>query len=361
MALYRRRMSAWLRPLRTWGPVLVLSAVVVVSALIVAFGLRASPVSPSRPVPISSGSWAPFVGPDLPDGGPVTKLVVETLRRAGYSPEVSYTSWSLAEDQVTSGASLGVFPLVGSESRRSKLLLSDPIVDFEYVLFYNRRAGQPKISTAADLGALRVGGIAGYDYWDELESAVGDFVEYPSTLDGFQALAAGQIDLLAEGLLPGHAVLTSPEFPGDVSDFDHLRGDSPLVHSVEGLYFMMADTKASAAVMARFNRELGRMRGSDEYQRIVADLEPSTDQSVALAPAGASGLVELLDAAGEPVLLAPRGTRARVLEWPEPFTGTGGERPARVLVRVKVANGPARGRVLYVDARAIQLEEAAGS
>lgn len=360
MALYPRRMSAWLRPLRTWGPVLVLSTVVAVSALIVAFGLRASPVSPSRPVPISSGSWAPFVGPDLPEGGPVTKLVVETLRRAGYAPEVSYTSWSLAEDRVTSGASLGVFPLVGSESRRSELLLSDPLVDFEYVLFYNRRAGQPRVSTAADLGGLRVGGIAGYDYWDELESAVGGFVEFESTLDGFRALAAGEVDVLAEGLLSGRAVLTGPDFAGDAGDFDHVRGDNPLAHSVQGLYFMMADTAAAAAVMERFNRELARMRQSEEYQRIVADLEPSTAQEVALTPTGPSGLVELLDAAGRPVLLAPRGTRARVLAWPEQFTGTGGGRPQRVLVQVKVENGPARGRVLFVDARAVELE-AAGS
>ncbi|GAA4445707.1 substrate-binding periplasmic protein [Phytohabitans houttuyneae] len=358
MALFPRRLSAWLRPLRTWGPVLVLSAVVAVSALVVAFGLRASPVSPSRPVPVSSGSWAPFVGPDLPEGGPVTELVVETLRRAGYAPEVTYTSWSLAEDQVTSGASLGVFPLVGSESRRAELLLSDPLVDFEYVLFYNRRTGQPRVSSAADLGALRVGGVAGYDYWDELESAVGDLVEFESTLDGFRALAAGEVDLLAEGLLSGRAVLADADFAGDAADFDHLRGDNPLVHSVEALYFMMADTAAAATVMGRFNRELARMRQSDEYTRMVADLEPAAAQEVALTPTGASGLVELLDEAGRPVLLAPRGTRARVLAWPEEFTGGG--RPGRALVKVKVVNGPAQGRVLYVDARSVALE-AAGS
>ncbi|GAA4703638.1 substrate-binding periplasmic protein [Phytohabitans rumicis] len=360
MSPYPRRLSNLLRPLRTWGPVLVLSVVVAVSAMVVALGLRASPVSPSRPVPVSSGSWAPFVGPDLPDGGPVTELVVETLRRAGYSPEVSYTSWALAEGQVTSGASLGVFPLVGSDSRRAKLLLSDPLVDFEYVLFYNRTTGAPRVSSAQDLGAMRVGGIAGYDYWDELESAVGAFVEFDSAMAGFRALAEGTVDVLAEGLLSGRAVLADPAFAGDAGDFDYLREDNPLVHSVEGLYFMMADTAAAAAVMESFNRELATMRQSDEYERIVADLEPSGSPEVALTPTGGSGLVELLDEAGRPVLLAPQGTRARVLTWPAEFTGAASKPPGRLLVKVKVTNGPAQGRVLYVDARAVRLE-AAGS
>lgn len=350
-----------LRPLRTWGPVLVLSAVVIVSAVVVAVGLRASPVSPARPVPVSSGLWAPFVDPDLPGGGPVTELVVETLRRAGYSPEISYTSWSLAEERVTSGASLGVFPLVGSESRRAELLLSDPLVDFEYVLFYNRRAGEPRVSSAGDLSAMRVGGIAGYDYWDELDAAVGDFVEFRSALDGFQALAEGKVDVLAEGLLSGRAVLADPAFAGDAGDFDHLRADNPLVHSVEGLYFMMADTTAAAAVLKSFNRELATMRQSDEYERIVADLQPSGSEEVTLTPAGPSGLVELLDETGRPVLLAPPGTRARVLAWPKEFTGAASGPPGRVLVKVKVTNGPAQGRVLHVDARAVRLEAAGGS
>ncbi|MGW4463050.1 substrate-binding periplasmic protein [Micromonospora sp. NPDC004704] len=351
-----RRLSALLKPLRSWVPALVLLGAVVVATGIVAVGLRGSPTAPSRAVLVSSGSWAPFVGPELPAGGPVTELVVEVLGRSGYSPEVRYTSWSLAEEQVSSGASIGAFPLVGSESRRAGLLLSDRLIDFEYVLFYNRRSGTPKISSAADLHALRVGGIAGYDYWQDLESAVPEFVGFGSALEGFRALAEGRIDLLAEGLLSGRAVLTDPSFAEDADNFGHLQGDNPLVHSVEGLYFMMAKTDEAAPVMAKFNTTLAKMRQSPEYEDIVAELEPSTVPEVTLTPVGETGLVELLDQDGRTVLLAPKGTRARVLSWPEAFVGTGTPPPARILVRVKVTNGPAQGRVVHVDARALLLE-----
>ncbi|WP_328417897.1 transporter substrate-binding domain-containing protein [Micromonospora sp. NBC_00389] len=356
MSPHSRTLSALLKPLRNWGMVLVLSMAVVVSGAIVAVKLRSSPVSPSRPVLISSGAWAPFVGPELPDGGPVTKLVVEVLNRSGYSPEISYTSWSLAEEQVASGSAVGVFPLVSSGSRHANFLISDPLIDFEYVLFYDRRVGKPQISPAANLSALRVGRIAGYDYWHELESAVTDFVEFDSALDGFRALADGRIDLLAEGLLSGHAVLTDPSFAGDAGNFAYLQDGGPLVHSVQGLHFMMADTSAATSVMKEFNKELAKMRQGPAYEEIVSELEPSAVGDVTLTPSGKTGLVELLNADGKLVLLAPGGTRARVLTWPKEFVGSAGTPSENILVEVKVTNGPAKGRVLYVDARALQIE-----
>lgn len=351
------RLTVLPKLLRTWGPVLALLLVVAVATAVVAIGLRRSPTAPSRPVLVSTGDWAPFVGPELPDGGPVTELVVEVLNRAGYQAEVRYGSWTLAEERVRSGASVGMFPMVGSESRRADLLVSDPLIDFEYVLFYDRRDPVPTITSAADLARLRVGGIAGYDYWPELEAAVGEFVEFDSALEGFHALADGRVDVLAEGLLSGQAVLADPDFAGDAADFDYLRADNPLVHSVEGLYFMMADTAEAAAVMRKFNEALAELRRGDEYAELVADLTPTTAGEVTLTPIGSSGLVELLDESGQPVLLAPRGTRASVLSWPDEFVRGAGGRTGRILVRVKVTNGPARGRVLRVDARALVLAE----
>jgi ABC-type amino acid transport substrate-binding protein len=347
--------------LRVLAPAAVLVAALVLAAGLVVGQLREPRASTPRPVLVASGSWAPFVGPDLPDGGPLVELVTEVLRSRGYSPEVGYTSWSQAERRARAGDAIGVFPLVGSAGRGEDLLRSDPLLDFEYVLFYDRSRPEPLVTGPADLATLRVGRIAGYDYWPELESAVPAFVEYPSSLDAFRALARGEIDLLPEGLLSGNAVLADPALASDAQGFGYLDGPEPLVRSTQGLYFMMPRTREADALLRDFDAGLADFRTTDAYAAIVGELTSGTSADpVSLVPAGSDGLVELRDADGTPVLLTPRGTRARVLEWPAAFlTGSSGrpdpEKP--VLVRVKLTNGPAVGRVFSVDARDLVLPE----
>nr|WP_275585392.1 transporter substrate-binding domain-containing protein [Blastococcus saxobsidens] len=283
-------------------------------------------------------------------------MVTEVLRAQGYTPQVDFTSWSLAEKRAATGETIGAFPLVGSESRRSSLLLSEPLVEFQYVLFYDRSRGEPLVRTPDDLAGLRVGRIAGYDYWSELEDAVPGFVEYPTSTAAFRALADGEIDLLPEGLLSGRAVLDDPRFDPDPARFGHLPGDDPLVRSTEGLYFVMPRTAEAAAVMRDFDAGLAALKGTDTYTRIVTGLtEGGADVEVLLEPVDDADLVELFAADGTPALVAPRGTRARVLSWPAPFVSAAGEATEGLLVPVKLLNGPAQGRVFQVDARALAL------
>lgn len=345
---------ALLRFLRRSRPALLLVSVMVLAAAAIIVGLRPGAAS-THPLRLTSGSWAPYVGPDLADDGPVAKLVVEALRRAGYSPEVDFTSWSVAEQQVDDGTSNGVFPLVGSQQRRSRLRLSDKITDFQYVLFYKRGAHERRITSAADLSGQRVGRIAGYDYWTELDSAVTTWVDCRTALECFEYLAAGKVDLVAEGLLAGDAVLADPAFSGDQAEFDHVRDNNPWARSTEGLYLMMGNASGSAEVIRAFNRELAKMHDSGEQDRILAEVQGAALEQVGLAPTGDSGLVELMDPRGRVVLLAPQGTRAQVMQWPAEFGGVGVSLRRRILVQVKIVNGPARGRVLYVDARALRL------
>jgi ABC-type amino acid transport substrate-binding protein len=358
----RARLGRWLStvlPGRRIGVLVLISAVVVAAVTFVVLELHPSRTPAPRPIVVSSGSWAPFVGPDLPRGGPIAELVTEVLRRQGYAPEISFTSWPLAERQAASGATVGVFPLVGSESRRRDLLVSGPLVDFQYVLFFSRLRGQPVVTGPADLAGLRIGRIAGYDYWPELEAAVPSFVEYDSSLAAFQALAAGEIDLLPEGLLPGQALLDSPQFGFDSSAFGHVQGGEPMLQSTQALHFMLPPSEEGHILMRAFDEGLAELRAAPLYAQVVGDLRPdASTATVNLAPEGTTGFVELLDADGTLALLAPRGTRARVLDWPQVFVTGPADASASVLARVKILNGPARGRVLHVDARALVLPDA---
>ena len=183
-----------------WGPPLLLA--LVISAVLVLIGSRfaSTPASPAQPILVASGDWEPFVGPDLPGGGPVAAVVTEVLQRQGYAPEVGFTTWPLALQRTEEQSVVATFPFVGTASRRADYLLSDPLLDFDYRLFVRRDDEvAAAISSAADLETLRVAHIAGYEYWAELVDAVPSFIEYASKEAAFDALASGEVDVVGDG------------------------------------------------------------------------------------------------------------------------------------------------------------------
>lgn len=335
----------------------MLCVVLVVAVATVVIQLAGDRPAADRPIRVASGSWAPYVDPELPGGGPVAQLVTEALNRAGYAPEVDHTSWHLAEDRVASGTSTAVFPMVASKERREEFLLSDPLLEFRYVLFHDTRRPLPPVTRPEDLAELEVGGIAGYDYWDELHAAVGELELFDSSLEGFRALAAGEVDVLAEGLLPGRAVLADPDFAADADDFDALPGDDPWLSSTEGLHLMVPRTPAARQLLSAFDDALASLRDTDSHAQLLAGLETDGAEVVGLEPVGGASLVQLREHDGTPSFLALRGTRAEVLAWPDALSSDGAaNRPGKVLVQVKLTNGPGQGRVVWVEAGALVLE-----
>ena len=320
---------------------------------------------PARPVTVASGSWAPFVGPDLGDDAPIARIVSETLQREGFDPTITYSSWPLALERTERSEVFGTFPFISSAERRQDFLLSDPLIEFEYVLFFNARArpAPPEVRTAADLDGLRIGKAAGYDVWPALEDAVDQFVTYGSSLEAFRALADGEIDLLPEGLLPGRALIRDPDLRADAADFEVLEAaGNPLLSATETLHFMMPRTEEAARLMSRFDESLAVTKETSLYEDAVAALGTDTEgQTVELAPLDGQGAVEMIDQAAGSTLLAPRGTKALVLEWPEAYVQGAPSAPSQPLVvRAKVLNGPARGRVVLIDARAVRLPGPSG-
>lgn len=348
---------------RRLAPALLVVVVVGASFLVIATTLNTSPAQPARPIVIASGSWEPYVGQDLADEGPVARVVVEALRSEGYSPTVSFSSWPLALDRTQRGEVFGTFPFVESEDRREQYYLSDPILPpFDYVLFYSKRqrSSPPEVETAADLQNLQVGLIDGYDVWPELDEAVDEFVPFDSRLDAFEALEKGDIDLLPESLLSGQALIAGPDLRSGSADFGWLRGegeDDRLVRAKESLHFMMPRTPEARELMPRFNSALDAIKQTDLFTQAVDELNQGDGgQEVELVPADDTGVIELTDEDDGSTVLAPQGTEAKVLKWPDSFTEGGADAPeSPSAVRVKILNGPSAGRVVDVGARSIRL------
>ena len=314
-----------------------------------------APVLPPRPVVVATSEWQPFVSPDLEGDGPLARVVSEALRLQGYDPEISFSSWPIAQERALQRQVVGVFPLIASEQRRDEFLVSDPLLEFEYVLFYNadRWMDPPELATPADMRELRIGLVEGYDVWEELDEAVEQFVEYETSIEAFRALERNEIDLLAEGLVPGRAIVEGPQMTADARSFGVIEAaGNPLLGATETVHLMLPRTDEGRRLLPGFNAALADVRSSEMYREAL-DLDGSLDAIVELEPIGQSPTVDLWDSAtGSELRHAPAGTTARVVQWPTAFTDGVGP-PGRI--PVKILDGPAGGQVVYVDPGAVRL------
>lgn len=318
---------------------------------------------PARPVNLASSNWEPFIGPELENNGPVAMIVNETIRRMGYEPEISFASWELIQQQTSRSEILGAFPLILSNERTQRYHHSDPILEFEYVLFYNTLHIQnpEAIQTVDDLANqnYRFGKVRGYDVWPELAAAAGEFdVEYDTSAQAFQALADGEIDFLPEGRLPGLVIISGSDILVDSSVFGILEAPAAsALNAREGLHFLMPRTIESQRFLEQFNAALAQVKTTPVYEEALTRIDSVLSEAirVELQPIPGDSIISVVDSMEETtVLQVPLGTRAVVIEWAESFEN-GTVVDQSLYSTVKLLNGPQQGRVVLVDNRAIKL------
>lgn len=340
---FKRRWRSWLAA----GLVGVLTFT---GFVVIALVIRGDRPPQIRPVAVASGEWAPFVGSDLPNGGPVAEIMGDVLQQAGYEPQLTFSSWSAVDQRTAEGSVFGGFPLVGSAERSARMILSEPLLSFDYVLFV-RADDTVKPTSAEELRGLRVGGIAGYDYWRELEDAATEIVRFDTTVDGFEALQRGDIDVFAEGEASGYVALESPDLALDAAQFEVLPGDDAWVRSTQHLYFMMPRSSDAERALERIDESIALVKRSPDYRRLLIELQPHSRVSDRVVLRG-TALVPLSDADGDVVARTPPGVIATVLEWPENLGADGTD---GALVRVKLGDGPHAGRILWVPASNLEV------
>lgn len=287
---------------------------------------------------ISSSEWLPYISPDLPDNGPVAELLTEVFGRAGYTPEFNFSTWPLAERDVSSGSTVGMAPVIVSDSRESFALYTDPLLDFRYTLFGRKGPLLDSLAERTDLKGVRVARIEGYQYWTALDRSGATFRDYPSSLAAFTAVQQGEADVVAEGSTAGAAVLEGASFADDATRYAEVSPGSDLTSSTQGLHLLIKDTAEGRRLQREFNNALADFRGTEDYQRLLATLDDSTERVVLTSSDG--GAVEVFDQADRSIGYTPAGTSASVPAWPD------GSSQSDTLVNVKILDGPFRGRML---------------
>lgn len=308
---------------------------------------------PTRVVPIrvTTSSWEPYLSEDLPGNGPLARIAVDVFQNAGYDPELTFTSWTLAQKYVDQGAALAVVAMVRSAERDEKFLYSDPILEITYSLY--RKTDTPERITPStnDLSGYRIGVIDGYEYWPELTNSGATLITFRTTKEAFSSLATGEIDLVAEDKRAAQAVIQNPEFNWDASLFEEVHAQSTLTTSTQTLHILARNSPEGESLLKSFNNSLADYVNSPEFIDNRNALDSSKTRVIVRTHHGTANLYSKPNE-DNPIGVTPTGTHGFVHSW----ANTG--KSASDKVGVKLADGPWAGRVVYIRIEELEVQGA---
>lgn len=222
-------------------------------------------------VPFATGEYSPYCSASLPGYGSAVELVEAACRAAGIESEYDFLPWKRAEIELAEGAYFAAFPYGITPERGLRFDFSEPLYYVTNALVYFDRnpatRAAPPFEVLEDLRPLRVGHI------------IGSFMEVPLARAGVTAVKTAELDQLARMLHEGRIDLIAEDetsicdaiarlYPEHLQDFHSL--DRHLDERRPNCLMVSRTWPGAAAMLARFNEGLRRIKASGEYDRIVA-------------------------------------------------------------------------------------------
>ena len=246
------------------GAQLVLPRRTVLWALASAWPLAQAQASEIR---ISNGDWAPFMSPNLPHYGFVSRMVTEAFRLEGVTVQYEFFPWArayLVAKQGTFDASISWY---WNAERAQDFLFSEPIFVETQVLFHLRERPVPW-KRLPELQGKRIGATLGYTYGEEfqkLESQKLLLVERTgSDEQNLRKLLADRLDAVVISKAVGERLVRSL---GDAGSARIAINDQPVNSGPLHLIFPKAKPQ-SAQWLNPFNRGLARLKASGVAERM---------------------------------------------------------------------------------------------
>ncbi len=81
--------------------------------------------APPPPLHLVANYWEPYTGPNLPQQGLASEIVLTALQRAGYQVDIAIMPWSRVLTTLYQHQADGVVAIWATNERRRKLLFSD--------------------------------------------------------------------------------------------------------------------------------------------------------------------------------------------------------------------------------------------
>lgn len=218
----------------------------------------------ARQVHLANGAWEPYQGPDLPGGGPATRIATAAFTSQGWHVDYHYMPWARGERLARQGRLDGTLVYSPTEERRRRFLFSDPVLFLENRLFHH--VERPvSWRTPKDLEGLTIGGVLGYDY---------DVVRNNPHLDirlelvtqpilNFRKLARQRIDAVISNARVGQRLIEEAGVGDVVAAHPRPINREP--------YFLMVSRAVddAAEIIEAFNAGLAELRRTGRYQELL--------------------------------------------------------------------------------------------
>lgn len=244
-----------------------------VTALAVGLSLAASLTwtatsAQAQTVEIANGQWKPYLGEELPGGGPVGEAVRAAFETQGWEVNYHYLPWARGREQAADGELDGTIVWSRNAEREKNFHFAGPVLQLHTVFFH--RAGDGfSWSEPADLEGMTIGGIVDYDYgpFTRGDAAERFDVERASSLElNFRKLLKGRVDVVAEERNVGRATLAEMELT------DEVAMDSTPIKTAD--YYMMVGKAGdrAAEIVEVFEAGMQEIRENGRYDEILGDL-----------------------------------------------------------------------------------------
>lgn len=344
---------------------LIATRIVMVAVAALTLGADCGNSPPARPVRLTTGSWPPYMDPELPDGGPVTEIVRETMVRLGYQPLITFestTDWQPVRESVVRPGVLAGFGFTDFAFKEAKddesyenVVVSKDIVSFEYVLWcqQSREAELQRRYREKKLAGAKICNPGSYALWPGIKQAGAEFVKCDEGPNGaFRTLKTGGADFVVDALRVAEERFRRPESEFPVGDFVVFTLDGEAVESFE-TSLHLATTSDREAFLEDFDQQLERVKTTPLMKRAKKMIDGTRTPVEILPEPGHGQTTAWYDpsAHGAPAFL-PAGSRAVVIEWPARFDDGNG---LLDVYKLKLLNGPREGRVVFVEARYVRM------
>jgi polar amino acid transport system substrate-binding protein len=225
---------------------------------------------------VTGPDYPPYAGPDLPQGGMATELVLAAFEAAGRPAEpIEFLPWKRGYQAVLDGEFDATFPYIAVPERKRAMLFSTELYDAQTWPVFRSDRMRPYTGPDSLIGLTLcqpVGYAPPAELLQLIDAGLLRLVQPASMPLCARQLLAGRVDLLANSPALFNTIVRSEWHGGPAP----MMGDRPIA---ENPLFLLADRKnpKGPEIMAAFAKGLGLLRASGRYQAIVdRHLAPTT-------------------------------------------------------------------------------------